>query len=52
MASFFIGILIILVLCQLVWVKKFYICNQEELSYSLSGLIPFIFSFKGVLVDD
>ena len=39
-------------LCQLVWVKKFYICNQEELSYSLSGLIPFIFLFKGVLMDN
>ena len=39
-------------LCQMVWVKKFYRCNREELSCSLSDLIPFIFLFKGVLVDD
>ncbi|WP_343290355.1 winged helix-turn-helix transcriptional regulator, partial [Turicibacter bilis] len=29
-------------LCQLVWVKKFYTCNREGLSCSLSSLIPFI----------
>ena len=39
-------------LCQLVWVKKFYTCNREGLSCSLSSLIPFIFLFKGVLMDN
>ena len=41
-----------LALCQLVWVKKFYTCNREGLSCSLSSLIPFIFLFKGVLMDN
>ena len=37
---------IFLVLFQLVWMKKFYKINREELSYSLNGLIPHIFRVK------
>ena len=39
-------------LCQIVWVNKIYTCNQEELGHLLDGLIPLLFLFKSVFMNN
>ena len=39
-------------LCQIVWVNKIYTYNREELGHLLDGLIPLLFLFKSVFMDN
>ncbi len=34
------------------WVNKIYTCNQEELGHSLDGLVPLLFLFKSVFMNN